>query len=110
MLIVQSDFLNQLDPGVYDFAAIQELYLDSNHNSCANHHWYMVYPKEHYITLSQTRSIILVNRWLASDAWSQVDIGLPDMMAIAINTSTGRVLLINMSNDIRQQQGLMHQI
>ena len=103
---MQSDFLNQLDPGVYDFAAIQELYLDSNHNSCANHHWYMVYPKEHYITPSQMRLIILVNRQLASNSWSQVDISLSDVMAIGINTGTGRVLLINMYNDIGQQQGL----
>ena len=48
-LIAQSDFLHQLNPDTYDFTAIQELYLDSNHNSCATHHWYMVYPKEHYV-------------------------------------------------------------
>jgi len=66
----------------------------------------MVYPKEHYITPSQMRLIILVNRQLASNSWSQVDISLSDVMAIGINTGTGRVLLINMYNDIGQQQGL----
>ena len=66
----------------------------------------MVYPKEHYVTPSQTRSIILVNRWLASDTWSQVDIRSSDVTAIAINTGIGKVLLINMYNDIGQQHGL----
>jgi len=70
----------------------------------------MVYPKEHYVTPSQMRSIILVNRQLVSDAWSQVDIGSSDMTAIVINTGKGRVLLTNMYNDILQQQGLMHSI
>jgi len=103
---MQSDLLHQLNPDIYDFAVIQEPYLDSNHNSCANHHWYMVYPKEHYITPSWTRSIILVNNWLVTDAWSQVDMGSPDMMALAVNTGRGKVLLTNMYNDSGQQQGL----
>ena len=106
-LITQSDLLHQLDPDVHDFSTIQELYLDSNHNSRANHHWFMVYPKEHYVTPSWTRSLILVNRWLASNTWSQVDIYLSDVMAIAINTGIGKVLLINMYNDMGQQHSLM---
>ena len=106
LLIAQSNFLHQLDLDVYHFAAIQELYLDSNHNSHATHHWYMVYPKEHYITLSRMRSIILVNRQLASDSWSQVDISSSDMTMLVINTGKWRVLLTNLYNDIGQQQGL----
>src|SRR5882724_7528366 len=105
-LIAQSDFLHQLNPDVYNFTTIQEPYLDRNHNSCANHHWYMVYPKVHYIMLSQTRSIILVNKWLATNAWSQVDMGSLDVMVLMINTGRGKVLLTNMYNDSGQQQGL----
>jgi len=110
LLITQSDFLHQLDPDVYNFATIQEPYLDSNHNSHATHHWYMVYPKEHYITPLQTRMIILVNRQLALDSWSQVDICSSDMTVLVINTGKGRVLLTNMYNDIGQQQGLTQSI
>ena len=55
-LIMQSDFLHQLNPDTYDFTAIQELYLDSNHNSHATNHWYTVYPKEHYMMPSWTRA------------------------------------------------------
>ena len=107
---MQSDLLHQLDPEIYDFAAIQELYLDRNHNSQANHHWFMVYPKEHYTNPSRTRSIMLVNRRLASDTWSQVDICSSDMTAIAVNTGIGRVLIINTYNDIKLQNGLTSSI
>ena len=105
-LTVKSKFLNQLDPDISNFSAIQEPYLDSNHNSHATHHWYMVYAKEHYIMPSWTRLIILVNRQLASDAWSQVDIRSSDMTALVINMGKGKVLLTNTYNEIRQQQGL----
>ena len=69
LLIAQSEFLHQLNPDIYDFTTIQEPYLNSNHNSCATHHWYTVYPKEHYVMPSQTRMIILVNKQLATDTW-----------------------------------------
>jgi len=110
LLIFQSNLLHQLDPEIYDFTAIQEPYLDRNHNSWANHHWFMVYPKEHYTNPSRTRSIMLVNRRLASDAWSQVDICSSDMTAIAVNTGIGRVLIINTYKDIELQNGLMSSI
>ena len=60
-LVMQSDFLHQLDPTVYNLAAIQELYMDHNHNSCTGPHWYTIYPKEHYFHSSKTRSLLLVN-------------------------------------------------
>ena len=105
-LIVQSDFLHQLNPDIYDFTAIQEPYFDSNHNSRATHHWYTVYPKEHYVTPSQMRTIILVNKQLATDTWSQLDFGLPYVTAVVVSTGRGKVWLVNMYNDIGHQQGL----
>ena len=109
-IITQNDFLHQLDPDVYDFATIQEPYLDSNHNSRATHHWYMVYPKEHYITPAWMRSIILVNRRLALESWAQVDVGSSDVTVLEFNMGKGRVLLTNVYNDIEQQQGLARSI
>jgi len=44
----------------------------------------MVYPKEHYVTPLQMRSIILVNKRIATDAWSQVDISSSDVTALVI--------------------------
>ena len=109
-LTVQNDFLHQLDPNTYDFTAIQEPYLDSNHNSCATHHWYTIYPKEHYVMPLRTRSILLVNRWIVTDTWHQVDIGSSDVTAIMIYTGKGKVLLVNMYNNSRQHQGLEQSI
>src|SRR5882724_980518 len=105
-LVAQGDLLNQLNPDNCDIAAIQEPYLDANHNSCATHHWYTIYPKEHYITPACTRLIILVKKWIATDAWVQVDLGSPDITVVSIKTGRGRVLLINLYNDNKQQQGL----
>ena len=70
------------------------------------HHWYTIYPKEHYVMLSWMWSIILVNRWIATDVWSQVDVGSSDVTVLVINTGRGNVLLTNMYNNIGQQQGL----
>src|SRR5882724_13241068 len=56
------------------------------------------------------RSVLLVNRWIATDAWQQVDIGSSDVTAIVINTGKGKVLLVNMYNDSRQHQGLERSI
>ena len=58
------------------------------------------------VMLVWMRSIILVNKWLVTNTWSQVDIGSLDMTALAINTGRGKVLLTNMYNEIGQQQGL----
>jgi len=52
------------------------------------------------------RLILLVNRWLATDTWVQVDLGSSDVTAVVIKTGRGRVLLINIYNDNEQQQGL----
>jgi len=52
------------------------------------------------------RSIILVNRWIATDAWVQVELVSSDITAVSVNTGRGRVLLINLYNDNEQQRGL----
>src|SRR5882724_11694680 len=108
--MAQNDFLHQVDLNTYDFATLQKLYLDSNHNSHATHHWYTIYPKEHYVMPSQMRSILLVNRWIATDAWHQVDISSSDITAIVIYTGKGKVLLFNIYNDSGQHQGLEQSI
>jgi len=56
------------------------------------------------------RSIILVNKRIATDAWSQVDISSSDVTALVIKMGRGKVLLANVYNDIRQQQGLVWSI
>jgi len=62
LLTAQSDLLYWLNPTEYDMAALQEPYLDHNHNLQATSHWFTIYPREHYIRLEKTRSLFLVNK------------------------------------------------
>src|SRR5882724_7146402 len=105
-LTVQSNFLHQLNPDTCDLMAIQEPYLDHNHNSHATHHWYMLYPKEHYISPARTRSLLLVNKQLATDTWTQIDFESSDIKAVALNMQQGKILIINLYNDVEHQHGL----
>src|SRR5882724_1316188 len=99
-LTTQSDFLHQLNPDTHDLSTIQELYLDHNHNSCATHQWYTLYPKQHYLTPSHMRSLLLVNKCIATDTWTQVDFRLLDIMVVLIQMGHGKVLVINIYNDM----------
>ena len=103
-LVAQSDFLHHLDPNIYDIGVIQELYLDQCHNSRANHNWYTIYPKEHYTNPASTRLLILINKQLATDTWLQVDPRSSDITAVQLHTVRGKLLIINMYNEGRQQQ------
>src|SRR5882724_4468437 len=99
-LVAQGDLLHRLDPKSFDIVAIQEPYLDCNHNTHANLHWCKLYPKEHYIEPEKTRSIIFINKQIATDSWIQVDFGLSDVTAVQVQTAVGVVLVINMYNQI----------
>ena len=109
-LIAQGDFLPWIDPGTYDIGAIQEPYMDHNHNSQAGHHWYTIYPKEHYINPVKMRSLMLINRQIATDAWSQVDFSSLDIIAIQLHTERGKILKVNIYNNNVWQTGIKHTI
>src|SRR5882724_6672144 len=100
MLIVQEDLLHRLKPKQYDIAAIQEPYLNHHHNSRTSPHWYTVYPKEHYINLEKMWTIILVNRRISTDSWTQIDFHSSDITVIQIQMEAGKALIINTYNDI----------
>ena len=97
-MIAQEDLLHRLKPEQYDVAEIQEPYLDHHHNSCASLHWYMVYPNEHYIDPEKTWTIILVNKRISTDSWTQIDFHLSKITVIQIQMATGKVLIINTYN------------
>ena len=102
----QSNFLHQLNPDTSDLAAIQEPYLDHNHNLRATHHWYTLYPKEHYTAPALTRSLLLVNNQLASDAWTQIDFESLDTTVVTLHMQQDKVLIINVYNDVEHQHSL----
>src|SRR5882724_13713797 len=99
-LVAQSDILHQVDPSIYDIAAKQAPYLDHNHNTRAKPHWYTVYPKEYYTVPDKTRSIMLVNKHMATDSWAQVNFSTSGMTVIQIHMAAGNVIIINTYNDI----------
>ena len=103
---MQSDLLHQLNPDQDNICEIQEPYLDQYHNSCTTPYWYTIHLKEHYVNLSKTRSLILVNKCITSDAWAQVDTGSPDVTAVQVHTDMGALLIVNIYNDVRWQDGL----
>src|SRR5882672_8830288 len=98
-LIAQSDLLHRTDPKLFDIVSIQEPYLDHFHNTCATQNWHTVYPQEHSIDPSKTRSVILINKMIVVDAWTQVELGSSDITAVQIQTQLGAVLMINTYND-----------
>jgi len=109
-LTVQSNFLHQLNPDIYNLTAIQEPYLDHNHNLHTTHHWYTLYPKEHYTSPTCTRLLLLVNKWLATDAWTQIDFELLDIMVVQLHMQHGKILIINLYNDLGHQPSLKQTI
>ena len=55
------------------------------------------------------RSLFLVNKGIATDTWTQVDFGLPDIMVVLIQTGHGKVVT-NIYNDTEQQWALHQKI
>jgi len=97
--------LHILDPDKYDIAAIQEPYLNHTHNSRASPNWYSLYPKEHYTKPEDTRSLLLINRRIQTNNWTQIDFASSDVTAVQMQTPLGQVLLINMYNDGKNHEG-----
>src|SRR5882724_11046672 len=97
--------LQLLDLNKYDIAAIQEPYLNHNHNSCASHNWFTLYPKEHYAKSNKTRSLMLINKIIMTNKWTQIDLASSNVMTIQIQTPSGSVILINMYNNVRNSKG-----
>jgi len=98
--------LQLLDLDEYNIAGIQELYLDHNHNSCAAHNWFTIYLKEHYTTPNQTRSIMLSNKRILTNNWSQIDLASSNVTAIQMQTPLGPIIIINMYNDVKNSEGV----
>src|SRR5882724_738284 len=63
----------------------------------------MLYPKVHYTDPARTRSLMLVNKRIVTDTWSQIDLGSSDITVVQLQTEIGKVLIINMFNEGSQQ-------
>lgn len=99
--IAQHDLLIGATPDDWDVIAIQEPPL-SNLNLAIGitSKWYSVYPTDHLCDKQpKTRSLLLVNKKISTNAWKNIPIKSPDVTAIELATSRGRLQIINVYND-----------
>jgi len=74
--------LNSLNPNDWDIIALQEPYIDFNGVTRATHPWRVVYPTLHYRLPKDTRSVMLINKNLATNHWESIPIDSSDISAI----------------------------
>ena len=93
-LLSQLDLLHSLKRSEYDLCLIQEPYIDFKGKTRANQNWAVIYPTTHEKHPDHTRSVILINTNMLSDAWKQIHFDHPDITAIEIqgHFSTLRVM------------------
>ena len=107
-LLSQLDLLQSLKRNIYDVCAIQEPYIDFQGNTRANRNWTTIYPNTHKTHPDSTRSVILINANLITDAWKQIDFDHPDITAIEITGQFGTLRIINIYNDGKNNNALTH--
>jgi ribonuclease HI len=95
------DIMNGVHPDDWDILAIQEPPI--SHLNLAvgiTSKWRSVYPSD-YLSANQprSRSILLINSNISTNAWKNVYIGSPDVTAIELSTSQGRIQILNVYND-----------
>ena len=106
-LMAVLDLLNSALPEKFDIITIQEPYIDFLGNARANPKWYTVYPKTYYSDKERCiQSMILVNKKIATDAWSIINIRSPDITAIKLKTPTRAVLIINLYCDCSHSKSI----
>ncbi|THU77870.1 hypothetical protein K435DRAFT_701429, partial [Dendrothele bispora CBS 962.96] len=80
----------------------QEPWTDSFGNARSNFRWHIIYPTSK-ISLPKTsllRSVILINKKLASNSWKQIDVpNTNDITAIQLQTNNGKLSIFNVYND-----------
>lgn len=87
-------------PRDYDIICIQEPYLDDLGLTRATTGWYVIYPTKHRKEEEgRTRSVILVNKKIATNAWSQIDVDSVDVTAIKITNKNTTISIYNIYND-----------
>ena len=102
-----TDLLAKANTENYDIIAIQEPYIDFLGNARSSPKWYSVYPRTHYINKNKrTHSMILISKKIATNSWSAIDVGSPDVTAVKIKTHTGSVIIYNLYCDCTHSDSL----
>jgi hypothetical protein len=102
----QLDLLQSLRANDYDLAMLQEPHIDFLGRTRSNLHWMVVYPKLHLKDPSATRSLILVNRRMASNNWTEIPFPSTDVTGIRLCGEFGTICIINIYNDCEHNRSL----
>jgi len=106
-LVAQLEALNNFKDR-FDIICFQEQHFDFQQQSRALRNWYTIYPtRGERDGEERQRSMMLVNRKIATDTWEQLDIPSKDITAIELKTSSGKkVRIFNIYNDILHSEVL----
>jgi ribonuclease HI/endonuclease/exonuclease/phosphatase family metal-dependent hydrolase len=96
----QLDLLNNMHPKSTDIAIIQEPHINFLGNAQASAKWITVYPTGHRDRPARSRTLTMINRTtISSNAWTQLDVDHPDIVAVQIITAQGTLRVYNIYND-----------
>ena len=107
-LLSQQDLLISLKRNNYDICAIQEPYINQNGLARANYQWFTVYLSTHTTAPEATRSILLINTNLLTNNWKQIPIPHPDIMAIKLTGTFGKIQIFYIYNNCDNNNTLKH--
>ena len=92
-LTAQLAFLHEYTPDNTDIIALQEPYKDFKNLTRTTPFWYVIYPATHARSPEATRSILLINRRLPTDSWTEIITSSPVLTAVTLRTPTGPIHL-----------------
>jgi len=83
----------------YDFAMLQELYINFLGHTRANSKWIPVYPTDHLQNPNATCSIILVSTHISTNMWMPITFKSPDLTGIQLHREFRTLCILNIYND-----------
>ena len=102
----QLDLLQSLKAADYDLVMLQEPCIDFLGRTQSNLHWTVIYPRQHLVKPSATRSIILVNRNITSNNWTEIPLQSTDVTGISLRGDFGTIRIFNIYNDCKHNGSL----
>ncbi|THU77727.1 hypothetical protein K435DRAFT_558372, partial [Dendrothele bispora CBS 962.96] len=94
---------------MFDIICLQEPWTDSVGNTRSNPRWHILYPTSK-LSLPKNkilRSVILINKKLASNSWKQIEVkNTNDITAIEIQAKRKKLSLFNIYNDCNHSDTL----
>jgi len=103
---VWEHLLKNLNPDMYDLACIQEPFLNAvnlANTSNLNRFWDIIYPTDHHSQLERSQTLLLVNKRLSKNHWQTIPLHSPNVIAIEITGTFGKVHIYNIYNQCENE-------